>query len=38
MTFEIKIENIPLFSDYHTNIPNHKQHLTEENPTLKALY
>ena len=32
MTFEIKIQNIPLFSDYHANLPNHKWHLIEENP------
>ena len=38
MTFEIKIQNMPLFSDYHANIPNHKWHLIEENPALKAIY
>ena len=31
MTFEIKIQNMPLFSDYHANPPNHKWHLIEEN-------
>ena len=38
MTFEIKIQNMPLFSDHHANIPNHKWNLIEENPALKAIY